>query len=68
MHDIAAIIVPCLLTLAKRNNPICVASPKVAKASTIHVAVDGIIVGVIILTFANGNPTIQRLEGLYREY
>jgi len=38
-----------------RNNPICVALPKVAKASTIHVAVASIIAGVITLTFANGN-------------
>ncbi len=28
-------VTPYLLTLANRNNPICVASPKVAKASTI---------------------------------
>jgi hypothetical protein len=31
----------------KRNNPICVASPQVAKASTICVAVAGIIAGII---------------------
>jgi hypothetical protein len=29
--------------------------PKVAKASTIRIAVTGIIAGVIALTFANGN-------------
>jgi len=38
-----------------KNNPICVASPKVANASAIGVAVAGIIAGVIALTFANGN-------------
>ncbi len=38
-----------------RNIPICVASPMVAKESTISVAVAGIIAGIIILTFANGN-------------
>jgi hypothetical protein len=32
-----------------------VAMPKVAKASQIHVTVTGIIMGVITLTFANGN-------------
>ncbi len=40
-----------LLTLANRNDPICVASSRVAKASTISVAVTGIIAGVIALTF-----------------
>jgi hypothetical protein len=44
-----------LLTLANRNDPICVASSKVAKASTISVAVANIISGVISLTFANVN-------------
>jgi hypothetical protein len=43
VQDIAGIIAPCLLTLA-------VASPKVAKASTISVAVAGIIAGVIALS------------------
>ncbi len=33
--DIAGIILPYLLTLANRNDPISVAIPKVAKASTI---------------------------------
>ncbi len=55
MCDIAGIIVPCFLTLANRNDPICVASPKVAKASTLHVTVAGIIAGAIALTFANRN-------------
>ncbi len=54
-HDIVRDIMPCLLTLANRNDPICVTSPKVAKASTIRVAVASVIVGVIALTFANGN-------------
>jgi hypothetical protein len=34
---------------------IYVATPKVAKASTIRVSVAGIITGIITLTFANGN-------------
>ncbi len=55
MSDITGVIVPCLLTLAKSNDHICGASTKVAKASTISVAVAGIIAGVIVLTFANGN-------------
>jgi hypothetical protein len=33
--EIAGIIMLYLLTLANRNNPICVALPKVAKASTV---------------------------------
>jgi len=37
-----------------RINSICVASPKVAKASTIRVAV----AGIIALTFANGNTAL----------
>ncbi len=44
-----------------RNNPICVASPKVAKASIIRIAVTGVIVGVITLTFANGNTAYYTL-------
>jgi hypothetical protein len=60
--DIAGVIVPCLLTLANRNDPICVASPKVAKASTICIAVTGIIAGVIALTFANGIAALNPLE------
>jgi len=55
VSSIAGIIVPCLLTLPNRNDPICVELPKVAKASTIYVAVAGIIVGIIAITFANGN-------------
>ncbi len=47
-----------LLTLANRNDPICVTSSKLAKASTISVAVVGIIAGVITLTFANVNTAI----------
>jgi hypothetical protein len=43
MHDIA----PFLLTLANRNNPICVVLAKMAKASTISVAVTSIITGII---------------------
>jgi hypothetical protein len=48
-----------LLTLANRNDPICVASSKVAKASTISVAVAGIIAGVIALTFVNVNTALD---------
>jgi hypothetical protein len=33
-RDIAHDVAPYLLTLANRNDPICVVSPKVAKAST----------------------------------
>ncbi len=33
--DVTHDIMPYLLTLANRNNPICVALPKVAKASTV---------------------------------
>jgi hypothetical protein len=52
-HDVT----PCLLTLANRNDPICVVSPKMAKASTtcVAVAVAGVIAGTIALTFVNGN-------------
>jgi hypothetical protein len=44
-----------LLTLANRNDPIYFMSSKVAKASTTSVAVAGIIMGIIVLTFANVN-------------
>jgi hypothetical protein len=49
---------------------IYVTTPKVAKASTIRVAVAGIITGVIALTFANGNTALlgktqNKLECLY---
>jgi hypothetical protein len=54
-HDVA----PYFLTLANRNDPICVTSPKVAKASTIHVTVAGSIAGVITLTFANVNIALR---------
>jgi hypothetical protein len=53
--NIAGIIPLFLLPLADRNDPISVALPKVAKASTVFVPVAGIIMGVIVLTFANGN-------------
>ena len=33
-RDVARDVAPYLLTLANRNDPICVVSPKVAKAST----------------------------------
>ncbi len=48
-----------LLTLANRNDPICATSSKVAKASTISVAVAGIIAGVISLTFTNVNTALR---------
>jgi hypothetical protein len=47
-----------LLALARDTDRIVsinVTTPKAAKASTIRVAVTGIIAGVIALTFANGN-------------
>ncbi len=48
-----------LLTLANRNDPICVKSAKVTKASTISVAVTNVIVGVIALTFTNVNTALM---------
>ncbi len=42
--DVKSDVATYFLTLANRNNPICVVSPKVAKASTIvAVAVAGVI-------------------------
>ncbi len=49
--------------LRNRNNPICVASPKVAKASTmvtVHATVIGVIVGIIALNFAKVNATLKK--------
>ncbi len=43
VHDNAGDSGTYLLTLANRNDPTCVASSKVSKASTISVAVAGII-------------------------
>ncbi len=54
-HNNAGDIDAYLLTLANRNNPICVKSSKVAKASTISVTVADVITGIIALTFANVN-------------
>ncbi len=51
-----------LLTLANRNAPICVALSKVAKASTISVAVAGVIAGIIALTFANVNYPLSGID------
>jgi hypothetical protein len=48
-----------LLTLANRNDPICVASSKVAKAITISVPVASIIAGIITLTFTNVNKVLE---------
>ncbi len=59
MCDITCVIVPCLLTLANRNDPIYVTSLKVAKASTIRFTVAGVITGIITLTFANGNTALM---------
>jgi hypothetical protein len=42
---------PYFLTLANRNDPVCVVLPKVAKASATRV----VVAGIIALTFANGN-------------
>jgi len=58
VHNVASY----LLTLANRSDPICVVSPKVAKASTTRVAVTGVIEGVIALTFANGNKALDWAE------
>jgi hypothetical protein len=63
-HDVARDVSPYLLNLANRNDPICVVSPKVAKASTTRVAVAGIIAGVIALTFANGNTAYLKDSSL----
>jgi hypothetical protein len=59
--DIMRNVTPYLLTLVNRNDPICVVSPKVAKASTARVAVAGIIPGIIALTFANGNTALSSI-------
>jgi hypothetical protein len=57
--DVKRDVAPYFLTLANRNDPICVMSPKVAKASTIRVTVAGGIAGVITLTFANVNIALR---------
>jgi hypothetical protein len=63
--DIMRNVTPYFLTLVNRNDPICVMSPKVAKASTTRVTVAGIIMGiiagVITLTFANGNTALSSI-------
>jgi hypothetical protein len=51
----ATLIVLALACNTDRIVSIYVATPKVAKASTIRVAVAGVITVVIALTFANGN-------------
>ncbi len=51
----ATLIVLALAHDTDRIVSIYVATPKVAKASTIQVAVASIITGVIALTFAKGN-------------
>ncbi len=51
----ATLIVLALAHNTDRIVSINVAIPKVAQASTIQVAVASIIMGVIALTFANGN-------------
>jgi hypothetical protein len=48
-----------LLTLANTNDPICVTSSKVAKASTISVSVASIITGIFALTFDNVNNALM---------
>jgi hypothetical protein len=60
MQATATLIVLALARNTDRIVSIYVATPKVAKASTIRVAVASIIAGVIALTFANGN-TAQEL-------
>jgi hypothetical protein len=47
MHDIAGIIAPYLLSLANRNDPICVAPPKVdAFSDVLHGVLVSIGVGI----------------------
>jgi hypothetical protein len=48
-------IVPYLLTLANRNNPICVTSPKVAMANTMVLTIVGVFLRDIVLNIANVN-------------
>ncbi len=55
MQATATLIVLALASDTDRIISIYVATPKVAKASTIRVAVTSIIAGVITLTIANGN-------------
>ncbi len=59
--DVKRDIAPYLLTLANRNNPICVASPKVAMASTLVVTSVGVFARDIALNIANVNPTMPRV-------
>jgi hypothetical protein len=53
--DVKRNIAPYLLTLANRNNPICVTSPKVAMASTMAVTIVRIFAHDIVLNIANVN-------------
>ncbi len=55
MQVTATLIVLALARDTDRIVSIYVTTPKVAKASTIRVAVTSIIAGVITLTIANGN-------------
>ncbi len=55
MQATATLILLALARDTDRIVSINVTTPKAAKASTIRVAVTGIIAGVIALTFANGN-------------
>jgi hypothetical protein len=55
MQATATLIVLALAHDTGRIVSIFVATPKVAKASTIRVAATSIIAGVTALTFANGN-------------
>jgi hypothetical protein len=59
-HDNASNSDTYLHTLANRNDPICVTSSKVAKASIIGVAVASIIMGIMVHTFANVNTALRR--------
>ncbi len=61
VHNVARDVAPYILTLANRNDPICVVSPKVAKASKISVAVTGVISGIIALTFDNVNTVLLKV-------
>jgi hypothetical protein len=55
VRNVAHNVVPYFHTLANRNDPVCVVSPKVAKSNTTCITIAGIIEGIIALTFANGN-------------
>ncbi len=64
MQAIGTLIVLALAHDTDRIVSIYVATPKEAKASTIRVAVAGIIAGIIVLTFANGNTAMGCIHNI----